>query len=117
MLNKKNCLKKKKDFEKVIKRGEKVEKAFLVLKFLENSLIDVTRIGFVVSQKISKKASSRNQIKRRLREIIKNNLINLKPGYDLIFFTKRGIKEKDFSEMEKIVKQVLKRANLEKNIE
>ncbi len=117
MLNKKNCLKKKKDFEQVIKKGKKIEKAFLVLKFFENSLEEVTRVGFVVSQKISKKASLRNQIKRRLREIIKNNLINLKPGYDLIFFTKRSIKEKDFLEMEKVVKQILEQAGLKKDIE
>jgi ribonuclease P protein component len=117
VLNKKNCLKKKKDFEQVIKKGKKIEKAFLVLKFFENSLEGTTRIGFVVSQKISKKASLRNQIKRRLREIIKNNLITLKPGYDLIFFTKRRIKEKDFSEMEKVVKQILEQAGLKKDIE
>jgi len=112
MLDKKNCLKKKKDFQKVIKQGKKIEKEFLVLKFSENILKDVSRIGFIVSQKISKKAYLRNKIKRRLREIIKDNLDNLKPGYDLIFFTKKAIKEKDFLEIEKIVKQILKQAKL-----
>jgi len=112
MLDKKNCLKKKKDFQKVIKQGKKIEKDFLVLKLSENSLKDVSRIGFVVSQRISKKAFLRNKIKRRLREIVKDNLDNLKPGYDLIFFTKKGIKEKDFLEIEKIVKQILKQAKL-----
>jgi len=112
MLDKKNCLKKKKDFQKVIKQGKKIEKDFLVLKFSENALKDVSRIGFIVSQKISKKAYLRNKIKRRLREIIKDNLDNLKPGYDLIFFTKKAIKEKDFLEIEKIVKQILKQAKL-----
>ena len=112
MLDKKNCLKKKKDFQKVIKQGEKIEKDFLVLKFSENSLKDVSRIGFIVSKKVSKKAYLRNKIKRRLREIIKDNLDNLKPGYDLIFFTKKAIKEKDFLEIEKIVKEILKQAKL-----
>jgi len=112
MLDKKNCLKKKKDFQKVIKQGKKIEKDFLVLKFSENIIKNVSRIGFVVSQKISKKAHLRNKIKRRLREIIKDNLDNLKPGYDLIFFTKKAIKEKDFLEIEKIVKQILKQAKL-----
>ena len=112
MLDKRNCLKKKKDFQKVIKKGKKIEKDFLVLKFFENSLKDVSRIGFIVSQKISKKAFLRNRIKRRLREIVKDNLDNLKPGYDLIFFTKKAIKEKDFLEIEKIVKQILKQAKL-----
>lgn len=112
MLSKKNCLKKKKDFQKVIKEGKKIEKEFLVLKFSKNSLGDITRIGFVVSQKVSKKAFLRNKIKRRLREIVRDNLSNLKSGYDLIFFTKKAIKEKDFLEIEKIVKQILKQAKL-----
>lgn len=111
MLAKKHCLKRKKDFQEATRKGKKIEKDFLVLKFLRNSL-DVTRIGFVVSQKVSKKASSRNKIKRRLREIIKINLPNLKPGYDLIFFTKKGIIEKDFWEIKKVVEQILKQAKL-----
>ena len=111
MLAKKYCLKRKKDFERVTKKGKKIEIDFLVLKFLRNSL-DVTRIGFVVSQKISKKAFLRNKIKRRLREIIKIDLSNLEPRYDLIFFTKRGIIEKDFWEIKDVVERILKKAKL-----
>jgi len=111
VLAKKYCLKRKKDFQRATQKGEKIEKNFLVLKFLRNSL-DLTRIGFVVSQKVSKKASSRNKIKRRLREIIKINLPNLKPGYDLIFFTKKGIIEKDFWEIKEVIEQILKKTNL-----
>ena len=111
MLAKKYCLKRKKDFEKVTKRGKKIEIDFLVLKFLRNSL-DVTRIGFVVSQKVSKKAFLRNKIKRRLREIIKINLLNLEPGYDLIFFTKKGIIEKSFLEIKDVIEQILRKAKL-----
>jgi ribonuclease P protein component len=111
VLSKKYCLKRKKDFERVIKKGKKIEKDFLVLKFSRNSL-DVTRTGFVVSQKVSKKAILRNKIKRRLREIMKINLPNLKPGYDLIFFTKKGIIEKNFLEIKDTVEQILKKAKL-----
>lgn len=111
MLAKKHCLKRKKDFQKTIQRGRKIEKDFLVLKFFENSL-KTTRIGFVVSRKVSKKAYLRNKIKRRLREIIKTNLPNLKPGHDLIFFTKKGIIKKSFREIKEVVEQILKKAKL-----
>jgi ribonuclease P protein component len=111
VLAKKYCLKRKKDFERVIKRGKKIEIDFLVLKFLRNSL-DVVRIGFVVSQKVSKKAFLRNKTKRRLREIVKINLPNLEPGYDLIFFTKKEIIEKDFLGIKDLVEQILKKAKL-----
>jgi len=111
VLPQKYCLKRKKDFQRAIQRGRKIEKDFLVLKFFKNSL-KTTRISFVVSQKVSKKASSRNKIKRRLREIIKINLPDLKPGYDLIFFTKKGIIEKNFWEIKEVVGQILKEAKI-----
>ncbi len=111
MLAKKYRLKKKKDFEKVIKKGKFFEENFLVLKKMKNNL-SWTRIGFVVSQKVSKKAVIRNKIKRRIREVIKVNLNKIKSGYDIIFFTKKGIEEKSFSEIKNSVETLLKEARL-----
>jgi len=65
MLPKQNRLKKKKDCDSVIKQGRHNADRFLVLKIQRNSL-EQSRIGFVVSKKISKKAVERNRIKRRL---------------------------------------------------
>jgi ribonuclease P protein component len=111
MLPKKHRLKKKKDFEKVIKKGKGARGDFLNLKFLTNNL-KVVRVGFVVGQKISKKATVRNRVKRRLREVMRINLKKIKPGYDLIFFTRKGIEEKNFWEIKEIVEQLLKKAKL-----
>ena len=115
MLPKENRLRKKKEFEKVIKEGKGVREGFLVLKYLKNNL-NLVRTGFVVSQKISKKAVIRNKVKRRLREIVRRNLEKLKPGYDLIFFTKKGIEEKDFWQIKEVVKELLKKAKLFKKL-
>lgn len=110
-----NRLKKRKDFEKVIAVKRFFEEEFLFLKKRENNL-NYSRIGFVVSQKISKKAVIRNKIKRRLREIIRLNLLIIKEGYDIVFFTKKGIENKKFSELKEIVKKLLQKARLIKNL-
>jgi len=111
MLDKKHRLKEKKDFEEVIKKGKFYSEDLLVFKKIKNNL-SRTRVGFVVSQKVSKKAVVRNKIKRRLRQIIKTNLAEIKPGFDIIFFTKKGIEEKDFSEIKKTIEKLLKKAKL-----
>ncbi|GAI32984.1 unnamed protein product, partial [marine sediment metagenome] len=62
MLNKRNRLKKKKDFDKVFKQGQGFKQDFLYLKIRKNNLKS-SRFGFVVSKKFSKKAVIRNKIK------------------------------------------------------
>jgi len=111
MLSEKNRLKKEKDFQKVIQKGKKAGEDFLILRSLRNKL-KRTRIGFVVSRKIAKKAVLRNKIKRRLREAVRPNLAKVKSGYDLIFFTKKGIEGKDFWQIKEAVSKLLQRAKL-----
>jgi len=83
----------------------------LILKFQGNEL-NLTRVGFVVSKKVSKKAVLRNKVKRQLREVVKAELARLKPGLDLIFFTRREIQAKEFAEIQQAVKQLLEKAKL-----
>ena len=82
MLSRKNRLKKKKDFEQVFRRGETLKEGFLTLKLAKNNL-KVTRFGFVISLKVSKKASLRNKIRRRLRAIAKTKIPQIKTGFDM----------------------------------
>ena len=111
MLSKQYRLKKKKDFDEVIKKGKFFKENFLVLKKAKNNL-RWTRVGFVVSQKVAKKAVIRNKIKRRLRETVGTNLSRIRPGYDIIFFSKKGIEEKEFLEIKKSIEKLLKKAKL-----
>ena len=62
MLKKENRLKKKKDFERIYKKGRGFKGDSLFLKILENKE-ELTRIGIVVSKKVSKKAVQRNKLK------------------------------------------------------
>lgn len=81
-LNKKNRLKKKKDFEEVFKRGRAVRGSFLLIKYKKNES-DIPRFGFVVSAKVVPKAVKRNRIKRILSETARGFLKSL-GGYDVI---------------------------------
>lgn len=111
MLLKQNRLKKKKDFETVFKQGKGFRQDFLFLKVRNNEL-NVPRFGFVVSSKVSNKAVVRNRIKRRLREIMRNMMIEIKNPVDGVFVTFPGIEQKSFQDLEKTINQLLKKANL-----
>ncbi len=111
MLPLKNRLKKKKDFQRVFKEGEPFKEDFLFLKRSENRL-NKTRLGFIVSLKVSKKAFIRNKIKRRLREAVKEKIENLKKGYDVVIIVQREAKEKEFKEIEGCLEKLFKKANI-----
>jgi len=111
MLPQNNRLKKKKDFERVFKKGRGFKEDFLTLKTAKNDL-DNSRFGFVVSQKVSKKATVRNKIKRMLRKIIEENLQVIKKGNDVLIVTLPRMEIKDFWGFKGVCDKLLKRANL-----
>ena len=89
-LSKKYRLTYKSEIEKVFKKGRIVNSNLFMIRFLSNQLV-FSRFTIVVSSKISKKSVIRNRIKRRLREIIRLNILKIKPGYDFIVIAKPKI--------------------------
>ncbi len=111
MLPKQRRLTKTRDFENVHHKGKFIGEKFLGIKFLRNNL-SVSRFGFLVGLKISKKSTKRNQVKRRLRESIRLKLKQIKSGFDIIVFTKPGITEKTYQEIDKVVERVFEKSGL-----
>lgn len=111
MLSKKNRLKKKKDFEKIFKSGQSAREDFLLLKYLNNNLIE-NRFGFIVSQKVSKKATMRNKLKRRLREAVRDNLKRMKGGRDGILIALPGLEKKESAELKETVSKIFKKIDI-----
>ena len=109
MLPKTNRLKRKKEIERVFKKGEGFKEDFLILKMVKNNFKN-SRFAFIVSQKVSKKAALRNKIRRKLRELVKVKIKKIKKGRDLILVAVPGLEEKDFWEIEETVNKLLKKA-------
>jgi len=114
MLPKKNRITKKKDFDKVFKKGKGLNGNFLFLKTFQNDQ-KFSRFGFVISQKVSKKAVIRNKRKRTLSEIIREKMSLIEKGSDIIILTKPGIEKKDFQQIKEELDTMLFRAKLIKH--
>jgi len=117
MLSKEYRLSKKKDFDGVFKKGESIKNGFLIFKVLNNpsnssGQVPISRFGFVVSKKISTKATVRNKVKRRLRDAVSAKLPELKKSKDVIVITLPGIEKKEFAEIEKMVADSLAKLKL-----
>lgn len=111
MLPKINRLKKKKDFERVFKKGEGYKEDFLYLKIIKNNLKN-SRFGFVVSKKFSKKAVIRNKIKRRLRELTKIKLPKIKKGIDGVIVVMPGLEVNNFWDLEEKINKLFEKAGI-----
>lgn len=97
-----NRIKKKKDFGVVFKNRGSFKTDLFILKVSKNNSSAI-RFGFVVSQKVSKKATVRNKIKRRLSDAAASEMENLKNGVDLVLIALPGLDRKNFSEVKKAV--------------
>jgi len=116
MLAPANRLKKTSDFEKVYKKGRVVSSNFIRVRYLATCKNNPIRIGFVVSNKVDKRAAKRNAIKRRLRAISRSLISELKSGYDVIvFFQGKAEENVDFNVLEKNLVEAYKKAGLFQN--
>lgn len=84
-----------------------IDGGLIWLKYKKNNM-DSARAGFVVGLKISKKATERNKIKRRLRSAFRYFLKETS-GYDIIVGAKPEIKEKKLPEIIRALKNSLSR--------
>ncbi len=111
MLPKANRLTKKSDFDVVFKKGESTKNNSLLFKIVKNYLNN-PRFGFMVSKKISNKATVRNKVKRRLRKAVLDSIKNVKKSVDVVIVALPGIEKKDFSELKSAVSNTFKKLKL-----
>jgi len=97
-------LKKTGDFALVHSQGKWRGGRFLGVKSRINGL-DHPRWGIITSKKTGS-AVVRNQVKRRLREIMRS--FTLRPGYDIVLIGKTGIGTAKYSELLEITARLLK---------
>ena len=111
MLPKINRIRKKKDFETIFKNSKSLKTNLFIFKVRKNNL-GVNRFGFVVSQKVSKKANVRNKVKRRLSDAMKAKMQNIEIGTDIVIIALSGIEKKEFSEIKESINNTLTKSRL-----
>lgn len=114
MLPKKYRLRKNQDFQKVFHKGKLFNGKYIFLRTLKRENFLGTRIGFTVSKKIHCKAK-RNLLKRKLREICRQELKLLNKNLDLVVIIKKNALNASFLELKKDVLHLLNMVNLSKN--
>jgi ribonuclease P protein component len=98
MLPKQHRLKKDADFQKIWKSGRSFYTKILGFKVQKNGK-EFSRFGIVVGNKVSKKSTERNILKRRLREILGKTIKNIGPGYDLVISALPGAAGKNYQDL------------------
>lgn len=71
-----------------------------------------SQFGFIVSTKISKKATVRNYLKRLLREVVRSFFPRIKPGFGVVILGKKSLIGKDFGEIKKETEKLFKKAKI-----
>lgn len=104
-------LRKNTDFRKAYEFGKSYVHPLLVLYVKPNNL-QTARWGFAVSKRTFGKAVVRNRVKRRLREIARQNKDNVKKGFDMVFVGRRLLLHKHYDEIERGMCSLLRKAGL-----
>lgn len=107
MLPIKHRLKKKKDFERVFKQGKNIKSKLFFIKFLLTQN-NYSRVGIVVSKKISKQAVKRNKIKRQLRAVAQKEIKSFSSIMDIIIIALPPIQKAGYQEIEQSISQAFK---------
>lgn len=99
------------DFVETLKRGQRERGNFLDLK-VRKTANELPRIGFLVTQKVAKKAANRNKIKRQLRAAMGHYIFGVRSGVDILVIAKDSIRGKSFPEIKAEVEELLEKRRL-----
>ncbi|MDO8503737.1 MAG: ribonuclease P protein component [bacterium] len=114
MFPRENRLTEKSDFAKVLKEGRIFGGVLLSLAVYKGEG-SFPKIGFIVSNKISKKAVERNRLKRLIRQGIRLHLSDIKDGMYLVFLAKKTAAGAASEEIIRESQALLKRSGVFKN--
>src|SRR5260221_9357797 len=98
-------IKKQGEISRVTRMGHKVHRLWYTACIYYRGDSEVPRFAFVISNKISKLATSRNRIRRVLNDTVRYNLQSIPKGVDVVLLAKPELAEqmsdtiqKDFGE-------------------
>jgi ribonuclease P protein component len=102
-------IKRREDFVGLQESGSKVSARNLLLIYSQSDKA-TSRFGIVVTRKLDPRATVRNRVKRKIREVLRLNRCNLLGNFEILIIARRGIAECSFQEIEKQILESLRRA-------
>ena len=109
-MRKENRLTLSRDFQRLKRDGAVVYHAFSVLVYAPNTF-NRSRVAVVASKAIGK-AVKRNLVKRRFKSALQKIFEEIKPGWDMIFYSRKASAACSFPEITAAVDRLLSEADL-----
>ena len=97
-----------KRFDQIHREGRSAANKYLVIRVLPNEL-DHNRFGILVGKRIGN-AVTRNKVKRRLREALRQ--APLAPGWDAVFIARKGVERATFQEVVSASNDLFRRSRM-----
>jgi len=88
MLAKKYRVRKKREFDNIFKKSRPLHSENLILRVCFSNK-ETIKFGFVVSNKVDKRSTRRNAIKRQLRAITQEIMPKVKKGTEVVVIVKK----------------------------
>lgn len=103
------------EFARLSVKGRPLYGPFCILRAWKSGS-KPSKIGFVASGKMFKKATDRNLVRRRMREAFRPLLSKVPDGYDMTFVARSEAKKADFKEMRSSMEHLIEKmpAEMEK---
>lgn len=99
------------DIKTLFAKGKGVFDAVCGIKYRKNGLPE-SRFAIVAGHAVSKQAVTRNQVRRRLRNILCTLLPQLAGGYDVILIVRAAAIKKTYTELDIGLKRVFAKSPL-----
>lgn len=96
-------------YDQVKAKGELIKTPGLALLKLKKPDQPQSRLGIIVSTKVSKSAVQRNLLKRRLRHALRDNLDQLPPNLDFIFLPSKQLLDIPFEDLKSKLRFLLQK--------
>ncbi len=103
-------IRKQSDFKQMFASGKSYAGRYFVLYVRANEC-EGARFGFTAGKKIGN-AVVRNRSKRLMKEVVRNNLDNIKGGFDYILVARSAGVDKGYTEFEEDFTMILHKQNL-----
>lgn len=113
MLPQRHRLRRSADVQRVRKAGRRWQHPFIILLVIGQSQDSLSTSRFAISagRRVGN-AVVRNRVKRRLREIIRQQLNHIRPGFDLLLIAKTAAVTASYNDLERAINQLLMRAGV-----